>query len=225
MSELILQSEPHRVRCSFLGLRRWRVVAEGVHGGGPIEASNDTVVATVLDALHLSLPVQYNSRRIEASLGDLRGWVRNHTFPKNLWMYNTPNAMGQGTLAECVWSLLCEFHLPSMGSPPMLQPLVLSRFTHEAFSSASEPEPFRAALEKALNEYIGQFDTQDETRKALSRVLAALQAHGHVLYLFDSDHDSFEIWCGDWAKPKGRRDLSLHFYRGEYEPMRVTVGW
>jgi hypothetical protein len=63
--------------------------------------------------------------------------------------------------------------------------------------------------------------TREQFFATANRLVEELRALGHDIWSFDSDGETFEIWCGDYTKKGGGGPLSIEF---RY-PNKVGIEW
>jgi hypothetical protein len=79
-------------------------------------------------------------------------------------------------------------------------------------------------LRELEEEFTSRFDdglSREQFFATANRLVKELRALGHDLWSFDTDGDSFEIWCGDYTQKGGGGPLSVEF---RY-PNKVEINW
>jgi hypothetical protein len=94
-----------------------------------------------------------------------------------------------------------------------------SRFSYAAFVASTERAELAGALETEITRRLRDSgDPEKESRQLVEE----LRALGHDLWSFDESTD-FQIWCGDWVKPKHPYELILTFRYEKDEAASVSA--
>lgn len=94
-----------------------------------------------------------------------------------------------------------------------------SRFSYAAFVASTERAQLVSALETEITRRLRDSgDPEKESRQLVEE----LRQLGHDLWSFDESTD-FQIWCGDWVRPKEPHELILEFRYEEDEAPSVSA--
>lgn len=96
---------------------------------------------------------------------------------------------------------------------------------HSVQELAGLDESTRALRLRELEEVLAkQFNdglSREQFFETANGLVGELRTLGHDLWSFDTDGNTFEIWCGDYTKEGGGGPLSVEF---RY-PNKVEINW
>ena len=92
--------------------------------------------------------------------------------------------------------------------------------SRDAFESASDVDVSRLCSDLARCLHAALASPSDWTQTAYALV-QGLRDMGHDLWSFDDNSPDFQVWCGDWLRPRASGELLLELAN----PAAVRVIW